>query len=195
VAGEEQRWHHGRAADDIGDFGPQRGDASELAPLWHRGVLFDVARHRGVDVLPPSSRVGAVELEEIAAVQGTDLRSGDVALIRTGHLRDWPDAEKLDAHQGAGLDAGAAGWLVERGIAATGSDTTAYEALPAPQDERPGNPMPVHTILLVEQGIPIMEMLYLEELAAAGLHEFLFVALPLKIRGATASMIDPIAVA
>jgi kynurenine formamidase len=39
-----------------------------------------------------------------------------------------------------------------------------------------------------------MESLDLEELARQRIHEFLFVALPIKIRGATASMIDPVAV-
>ena len=39
-----------------------------------------------------------------------------------------------------------------------------------------------------------MESLDLEALARARLYEFLFVALPLKIRGASASMVDPVAV-
>ena len=39
-----------------------------------------------------------------------------------------------------------------------------------------------------------MESLYLEELARERVYEFLFVILPLKIRGATGSMIDPLAV-
>ena len=55
--------------------------------------------------------------------------------------------------------------------------------------------MPVHVHLLVEKGIHIIECLNLEELARAGVHEFLFIAAPLKIRGATASPIRPIAVA
>ena len=38
--------------------------------------------------------------------------------------------------------------------------------------------------LLIEKGIYIMESLFLEELARDGIVEFLFVALPLKIRGA-----------
>ena len=38
-----------------------------------------------------------------------------------------------------------------------------------------------------------MESLDLEELARQRVYEFLFVALPLKIRGATASMVDPVA--
>ena len=51
--------------------------------------------------------------------------------------------------------------------------------------------MPVHVHLLVESGIHIIECLNLEELAAARVAEFLFVALPLKIRGATGSPVRP----
>ena len=52
----------------------------------------------------------------------------------------------------------------------------------------------MHTLLLIERGIYIMESLDLEALARSGAREFLFVALPLSIRGATGSMIDPVAV-
>ena len=58
----------------------------------------------------------------------------------------------------------------------------------------PHNPQPVHTFLLIEHGVYLMESLDLEELATTGVSEFLFVALPLNIRGATGSLIDPIAV-
>jgi kynurenine formamidase len=65
---------------------------------------------------------------------------------------------------------------------------------PAPDPGTPANPQPVHTRLLIESGVYIMESLDLEQLAADGVHEFLFVALPLKIAGATGSMLDPLAV-
>jgi kynurenine formamidase len=55
--------------------------------------------------------------------------------------------------------------------------------------------MPVHVHLLVERGIHIIEVLDLEKLAEDGVSEFLFVALPLRIRGATGSPIRPIALA
>jgi kynurenine formamidase len=58
----------------------------------------------------------------------------------------------------------------------------------------PDASMPVHVHLLVESGIHIIECLNLEELAAEGVKEFLFVALPLKIRGATGSPVRPVAV-
>ena len=77
---------------------------------------------------------------------------------------------------------------------ATGSDTETFEVQPAPDMGEPANPQPVHTLLLIERGIYIMESLDLEGLAKSGAREVLFVALPLKIRGATGSMIDPVAV-
>jgi len=57
----------------------------------------------------------------------------------------------------------------------------------------PAAAMPVHVHLLVESGIHIIEALNLEELAAAKVHEFLFVAAPLRIRGGTGSPIRPLA--
>jgi kynurenine formamidase len=47
---------------------------------------------------------------------------------------------------------------------------------------------------LIENGVYLLESLDLERLAADRVHEFLFVALPLKIAGATGSMLDPLAV-
>ena len=51
----------------------------------------------------------------------------------------------------------------------------------------------MHTKLLIENGIYLMESVYLEEIARDRVYEFLFVALPVKIRGATGSMVDPLA--
>ncbi len=50
-------------------------------------------------------------------------------------------------------------------------------------------------MLLVEHGIHILENVYLEQLAADRVREFLFVCLPLKFVGATGSPVRPIAVA
>jgi kynurenine formamidase len=192
--GPEDRWNAGSAQAHLGDFGPLRGDATEIPPLWRRGVLYDVPGHRGVDFLPRGEPVSAAELEEIEQAGGAAAGSGDVALVRTGYMRHWPDPDRMAEHRGPGPDASAARLLADRGVVATGSDTETYEVQPAPDPGEPANPQPVHTLLLIERGIYIMESLDLEELAASGLREFLFVALPLRIRGATGSMIDPVAV-
>ena len=72
----------------------------------------------------------------------------------------------------------AARWLSSRGIFAAGSDTVAFERVPAAE-------MPVHIHLLVESGIHIIENLNLEDLARDRVFEFVFVGAPLKIRGGT----------
>jgi kynurenine formamidase len=192
--GPEDRWNGGSARTHLGDFGPLRGDATEIPPLWRRGVLYDVPAHRGEPFLGRGEPVTAAELEAIEEVTGVAAGAGDVALIRTGYMRHWPDEERMAEHRGPGPDASAALLLAERRVVATGSDTETYEVQPAPDPGEPANPQPVHTLLLIERGIYLMESLDLEGLAAAGAHEFLFVALPLRIRGATGSMIDPVAV-
>ena len=193
TVGADDRWNGGSAQRHLGDFGPLRGDATEIPPLWRRGVLYDVPAHRGVDHMGRGEAVTAQEVEEIEAATGVAAGSGDVALVRTGYMRHWPDAERMAEHRGPGPDQSAARLLAERGVIATGSDTETFEVQPAPDMGEPANPQPVHTLLLIERGIYIMESLDLEGLAKSGAREFLFVALPLKIRGATGSMIDPVA--
>jgi kynurenine formamidase len=194
TVGAGDRWHGGSADTDLGDFGPLVGDATEIPPLWRRGVLYDVPGHRGVAALPAGEAVTEAELRAIEAATGVAAGAGDVALVRTGYLSVWPDADALARHRGAGPDISAARLLAERGVAAVGSDTETFEVQPAPDPGEPANPQPVHTLLLIEKGVYIMESLDLEALAGAQVREFLFVALPLAIRGATGSMIDPVAV-
>ncbi len=193
--GPDDHWHGGSAQTDLGDFGPLKGDASELRPIWALGQLYDVAGHRGVPSLGKGEPVMADELREVGLAQGIEEpREGDVVLVRTGYGSHWPDRQAMAEHRGPGPDLSVARWLVERGVLATGSDTETYEVQPPPDRGNPSNPQPVHTHLLIEHGVYLIESLDLEELARDSVYEFLFVALPLKIRGATGSMIDPVAV-
>lgn len=195
TVGPDNHWYGGgNTAEHLTDKGPSVGDAEKLPPFFTRGVMLDPPTHRGIDALPAGEPVGADELEAIAAAQGVEIRPWDVVLIRTGYLKYWPDEEAMAAHKMAGPDLSAAEWLLERGVVATGTDTETYEVQPAPDRGVPANPQPVHTKLLIENGIYLLESIYLEELAADRVYEFLFVALPVKIRGATGSMVDPLAV-
>jgi len=191
TCGTDHRWFGGGVeARDLGDFGPLRGDATEIPPLIARGVLLDVAGARGVDALGAHEPIGADELRDVLARQDVELEPGTVALIRTGYLSGWPDPDFIAAHEQAGIDHGAALWLADQGVVAVAADTEALEVLPSIV---PGNPHPVHIALLNERGIFIIEMVDCEELARDGVHEFCFVCLPLAIRGATGSMVRPVA--
>lgn len=193
--GEDNRWYGGgNTAEHLTDHGPSFGDAEKMPPFFTRGVMLDPPAHRGIDALPAGEPVSGEELAAVAKAQGVDVREWDVVLIRTGYLKFWPDEEAMAEHRTAGPDLSAAEWLLERGVVATGTDTETYEVQPAPDRGQPPNPQPVHNKLLIENGIYLLESVYLEELARDSVHEFLFVALPLKIRGATGSMVDPLAV-
>lgn len=193
--GEDNHWYGGgNTREHLTDRGPVFGDAEKMPPFFRRGVLLDPPAHRGVDALDAGEPVTGDDLSAIAEAQGVEVRPGDVVLIRTGYLKYWPDPEAMAEHRTAGPDLSAAEWLLERGVVATGTDTETYEVQPAPDRGEPANPQPVHTKLLIENGIYLLESVYLEELAQDEVYEFLFVALPLKIRGATGSMVDPLAI-
>jgi kynurenine formamidase len=194
TVGPDMRWYGGGSADEhLTDHGPVLGDASSMPPILTRGVLIDVPGYRGVAHLPAGEPIDATELQAVCRSQGVDVRPWDVVCIRTGYMSLWPDAEAMMANRTAGPDISAARWLLDQGVVATGTDTETYEVQPAPDPGPTGNPQPVHTLLLIEHGVYLMESLDLEELARERVYEFAFIALPLKIRGATASMIDPVA--
>jgi kynurenine formamidase len=193
TCGERSEWHGDRSSEELlGDFGALDADAAELAPIVARGVLLDIPRLLGLSVLPANFAVGSDELARACDGQGLTIRRGDVALVRTGLMSLWPDEGRMAGFQDAGLSLDAARWLQARNVAAVGADTATCEVLPSGVQ---GSPQPVHLFLIRENGIPLIEWVNLEELAADGVGEFLFVALPLTIRGATGSMIRPIAIA
>jgi len=186
--------HGGVSAADAQRGGRlSRHGVEELEPLVAPGVLLDVAASKGVDVLPGGYAIDARDLQAATHASGVAIRRGDVALIRTGWARHFGDPTSFLGHEGGvpGPTEDAARWLADRGVRATGSDTTAYEHIGAGAGHRA---LPVHRLLLVEHGISIIEMLNLEALGAARIARFVFVAAPLKIVGATGSPLRPLAV-
>jgi kynurenine formamidase len=193
TCGPNDEWHGGVSANDaLGDYGAQTGDASELPSLVGRGVLLDIPGSLGLEILPPHFAIGEEHLRACADASGITIQQHDVVLIRTGQMRLWPDVERISAEGGgSGVALDGARWLVEQGARCVGADTMSFEVRPSVV---PGNPLPVHLYLLHEQGVHIMEWVNCEALAADGVTTFLFVALPLTVRGGTGSMLRPIAI-
>ncbi len=156
---------------------------AEMPPIVTRGVLLDVAGIKGE--LSDSYTITPDDLEETMLSQGTCVEPQTAVLIRTGY--DHPQQRKgLDGVAGLGLDA--AQVLVQRGMILVGADNMSVEAIP-PHD------YPVHRLLLVHRGITHLENLYLEDLAAQKVYEFLLIVTPLRLAGATGSWVHPIAIA
>ena len=158
-----------------------------MAPLVCRGVLLDVAGEKRLD---PEHAITPADLER---AQHVKLREGDAVLVRTGYGALWSNpGEYLRA---AGVGSAGSRWLVERKVRAVGADNMAFDVMSSTPDPELKVTLPGHVLLLVRAGIPIIENLNLEELAAAKVYEFLFVCLPLKMRGATGSPVRPVAIA
>ena len=192
TCGPNSEWHGGHSADDhLGDFGPMSQDASELPAFVCRGVMLDIPAALGIDRLAAHQPVGPAELEKACARQNVSLKPDDAVFIRTGTMKGWPDAAILAEAEGCGLDIMGAEWLMQFAPRSVGADNVALEVAPSGVD---GDPQPVHRYLLQEHGIPILEWVYLEDLARDGVSEFLFLCLPLTISGATGSLIRPVAV-
>jgi kynurenine formamidase len=191
--------HRGKLYGGISAEESQRGGRfshhgiDQMQPMFCRGVLLDVAGLHGVDVLPGGYGISRDDLEAAARKAGVEVRPGDAALVRSGWANNFEDATAFVGHESGvpGPEEPAAAWLAERGVRATGSDTIAYEQI------KPGaghDLLPVHRLLLVERGVHIIEVMNLEEIAAEGVYEFLFVLAPLKIVGGTGSPVRPLAV-
>ena len=82
-------------------------------------------------------------------------------------------------------------FLTDREVALIGADTWAIEAVPHESGEVA---FPVHQWNLTRHGVYHLENLDLEELAADRVYEFAFMFSPLRLRGATGSPGNPIAV-
>lgn len=191
--------HHGRLHGGIDAQEAQRGGrfsklgVETLEPVLGRGVLLDVPALRGIDRLAPGAAVSAEDLATAAHRQGIEVAPGDAVLVRTGWGELWRDRQAF-VGRGTGVpgpDESAARWLVDRGVRMTGGETLAYEQIPA---EHGHALLPVHRILLVEAGIPIVEAMRLCELARDGVCEFLLVLIPLRLTGATGSPVRPLAI-
>jgi kynurenine formamidase len=161
-----------------------------VPPLIGRGVLLDVAGWMGVAELPAGYAISDHDLIACAAAQKVVVRSGDIALVRTGNAVRWNDeAAYLKA---AGVAKSGTIWVAERGVVAVGADNMMWDA-PEERDPETGSMLFAHVHLLTRKGIYIMENLNLENLARDRSFEFGFVGIPLKLRGATGSPIRPLA--
>ena len=198
TTGPDHHWYNGYTADEFGrDFGPTRAAADVIPPIIASGVLLDVPAALGLAELPPGHPISPDELQNALDRQGTAITPGTAVFVRTGAMRHWgvagADHEAIRGPDTAGLTLAAARWLVEeQGAVFVGADNSTVEVTPSVDG---GGGSPVHRYLLVEQGVHMGELHYLEDLAAERVYEFCYIALSSKVRGATAAFaLRPVAV-
>lgn len=179
------------AAEIVGDSGLLELGTHDIPPIVSRGVLLDMTRHFGVDMVSEGAAFNRAEIDAAAAAQGIQIQRGDVVLFHTGWLQLLGvDNERYISSQ-PGLGVQGAEYLAELGVVAIGADTPALEVIPF---ENPQRVFAVHQTLLAKQGVYILESMNTAELAADDVHEFMFVLGQPKFKGAVQVVVNPIAI-
>lgn len=187
---------NGRSANEVTSRGATaNGIENYTGKIAMRGVLVDVAAHRGVDSLRPGEAIGPDEVDVILRTRGMSIAPGDALLIRTGFMSarrgNWGDYAGGSA---PGLSLHMAPWLHQHDVAAIATDTWGVEVRPNEIDYF----QPLHIISLVHGGLAFGEMFDLDALAddcaADGIDEFMFVASPLPLTGGSGAPVSAVAI-
>ena len=179
----------------------ERGGARKLGihnakdGIFTRGVLVDIPWLHGVEFLEPGTAITSEDLAAWEAKTKVPIASGDVLLIRTGR---WERVRQKGQwnflEEAAGSHASLARWLKARDVAVIGSDGV-NDVMPSGVE---GLVNPLHELVLVSLGMPLLDNLDLDPLAREarqrGRWTFLFVGLPLRVPGGTGSPLNPLAI-
>ena len=162
--------------------------------IFTRGVLIDLPRLKGVPFLEPGTAIYPEDLDAWEKSTGIHISPGDAVLIRTGRWARrtargaWVPQDKM-----AGLHASCARWLKQRDIAVFASEGPG-DVLPSGVD---GVAWPLHELLLIAMGTPMLDNCDFEELAKAGSSRnrwtFLLTVAPLRVGVGTGSPVNPTA--
>ena len=165
-----------------------------------RGVLIDMARHRGKDVLDAGETFTHDDLLAAAERQGVTIEKHDILVIRTGWIgsfykRDRTEFYKDFIEPGLTYSPELVRWFHEMEIPNLVTDTIANEVTVDPVS---GVDLPLHNALMRNLGIALTEIaaldLLAEDCAADGQWDFLYTAAPLKIVGGTGAPVNPIVI-
>jgi kynurenine formamidase len=183
------------AGEAVTAWGARRNSIQNLVGgVVTRGILADVAGHRGVSRLEPGTPIGPEDLDEVLGAAGVAPRRGDVLLVRTGRVGARRRGEEVTGPD-PGLDFSCLPWLAAHQVAAVCADNATVERMGDTGDDPR---MPFHMVALRDMGLLLGELFFLDQLAdrcrADGVAEFLFVGAPLNVPGAVGSPLNPLAV-
>jgi kynurenine formamidase len=188
------RMFNGHSPDAITFMGATRCGIEKVASIAGRGVLLDVARAQGLEYIDEAYVITPEDLDATAEAQGVDIRSGDILLLRTGHIKHLKEGDKVRYIQptpGPGMEA--VRWFRRHDIAAVAADNMTLEVWPSED----GMVLPVHALDLVEMGLFQGQNFDLDELAAAcaadGRYDFFLSAQPERFVGGVGSVTNPVA--
>jgi len=190
--------YNGYPASSVTEAGAARCGIHRLGAVLSRGVLLDVARALGRDVLEPGHPISPGDLDAACELGRVAIEPGDIVLVRTGqmvHLA--PERRDLIAYTwpSPGLTIETAEWFHTHDVAAVATDTLVFEVFPSPHEDLY---LPVHLLHLVEMGLTQGQNFVLDPLAEDcaddGRYTFLLDATPLRLTDALGTPLNPVAV-
>ena len=189
--GVDGTFYNKRSAKDFVEVtGVKKMGIDKIPPIVTRGVLLDMAKHKGKQQLLEGEIVTAEEIKAAQQAQGVEIREGDVAILHTGWLSMlYTDPKRYGAGE-PGIDVGAAEYLASLNVVAVAADTWGVEAVPFKSDRV----WEGHQVLLAKNGVYIIETVDTRALIADGVKEFLFVLGQPLYTGAVQAIINPIAI-
>ncbi len=165
-----------------------------------RGILLDVARHRGKASLDKGETITHHDLMEIAAAQGTAIEKRDILILRTGFVESFYEQGKVAFYDGF-LEPGLTyspelvKWFQDMEIPNLVTDTIANEVT---FDPTSGVALPLHCALMRNLGVAFTEICDLsklsEDCAKDGQWTFMYVAAPLKVVNGTGAPVNPVVI-
>ena len=129
-----------------------------------RGILMDIPSLKGLKYLELSTPIYPADLDAWEKKTGIKAGSGDIVFIRTGRWARRAEKGQWNTEEAAaGMHVSCARWFHQRDVAMVGSDTHG-ELMPSPVA---GVPFPMHQLLLVAMGTPMLDNCDLEALSDA----------------------------
>jgi len=165
-----------------------------------RGILLDIARYRGKDVLGRGETFDHNDLMAAAKSQGVEIQKRDILLVRTGWIGAFYTTPREEFYKdfiepGLTYSPELVSWFHEMEIPNLVTDTIANEVTTDPVS---GVVLPLHSALMRNLGVTFTEIIALdalaEDCAKDKQYTFLYTAAPLKVVQGTGAPVNPIVI-
>lgn len=176
-----------------GDPSTYENGADVTPTIEGMALMLDFPKFLHVNYLEENNEITVQLLKDCLNFQNAKIEDYKILLVRTGHIFFWNNGQyEKYFEKEVGLSVEAILWLAEKSIIAIGADNFAVESIPTKENAY-SNFYPGHKKFLDEKGIYIMENLNFEDLSKKNINKFYFIAAPIRIKNASAALINPVA--
>ncbi len=171
------------------------GNGADAIPIIKgMALMLDFPKFLKTDYLKGDNEITVQLIKDCLHFQNVYIEDYKIILIRTGHVFFWNNKQyEQYFEKEVGLSVEAILWLAEKEIVAIGADNFAVESVPTKEniysDFYPG-----HKKFMNEKGIYIMENLNFDTLSNRNINKFYFMAAPIRIKNASAALVNPVAI-